>query len=169
MNLSHDTIWEIIKHIRYEDIVNICQLNRLFLNVCRSQQAQTLFQSLQQKYKVDKFLNNLYTFHIDLNSLHNTITFSYWQEIGLNLIAQYPPNDQHILEIVIHKGSYDPQKNPIIDNFISEVNRQFLLQNYNLLPDFQTKLDQIKELDAKFAKALFEINRMQNYNLLPNF
>ncbi len=50
MDLSSDTIWEIIKNIKWEDIYNICQINQQFNEVCRTPQAQELFHHLYNEY-----------------------------------------------------------------------------------------------------------------------
>ena len=143
MHLSSDTIWEILKHIRYKDISQVCRTNRQFLEVCRTHQAQTLFRLLQHKYQVDKFLNDMYASRVELYSLHGMI--SYWQQIGK--IPKYSSQDYQTLETEIRKGR---------DN---KADQEFLLQNYHLLPDYYKGLNDIKETDAKFDKAFAEIKR----------
>lgn len=169
--MNHNTIWEIIKHIRYEDIGQVCIVNRQFLEVCRTDQAQTHFRTLHRVYLIQKFLKDVNDSHASLSSLHYDSlhssyshkigdTFPIWQQVGFNLIASYPHLEESILQKVVSRGKYN-KWNPEILQFISEVDSEFLLQHYHLFPRYLERLQTLKETDARFTQAFLEINKAQ--------
>lgn len=159
MNLSPDTIWETLRNVKYGDITHLCQTNRQFAQVCRSPQAQALFKLLQQQYQespkyqekqIDRFLDEVYTNRLSVRDLLWKNQNPLWEQAGLSIInsfiQKYPRVSRTLLEEVAWRGAdteyvITGKRNPTIEKYIQDVDREFLTKNYDLLPDLRKTLN----------------------------
>lgn len=150
MNLQTDNLWEIIRNVRYEDIAQLCQTDRRFLELCRTPQAQQLFRTLKSKYMnrigtiLDIFENN--TWLLDILEHLPSEAKKEWSLVARSHIRTFVENNPRVDRAMLYSIVSDPGRFsnvPLAKQFKDEVNTIFLSRHpeyVNILENYLAKL-----------------------------
>lgn len=131
-DLSIDSLWEIIKHVQYEDVIQLRQVNRKFVELCQRPNAQNMFQQFKKEYVVRNLLNIVKCSHWDLYDILSCKHQKVWDKFARRYIQKFylqnPKADRINLYNVVLK-SVTPMMGPLEHRFLNEVDYLFLLQN----------------------------------------
>lgn len=136
--LSPDTIFEILKFARWEDIAKLCRSHPQFVQMCRSERGKILISQKRQEYRekqINDFLNYLDDHQLNLLSimegrskvgtipditsrdLRNYMAMS--KQLALDFVEHYPGKGNRIISQELYQ-------------FERDLNREYLLENYYL-------------------------------------